>query len=109
MKRTTTTFRKLVLCALGLSASATAHAAFLPITVTGFNADVVANGTGAVAASTTDDVDGGAVGNRFNFMAPSFVSLTGAAPTTYLPATGLFTSAATSGLSFQLGAYTGNN
>ncbi|WP_460554934.1 T9SS type A sorting domain-containing protein [Hymenobacter daeguensis] len=77
--------------------------------MTGYNADVVANGTGTVISSTTDDVDGGAVGNRFNFMAPTFIGSTGVAPTSFLPASGLFTSANTTGLSFQLASYSANN
>lgn len=109
MKITTTPFRKLMLCALGLGATVSAHAALVPVAVTGYNADVVANGTGAVTASTTDDVDGGAVGNRFNFMAPTFIGSTGVAPTSFLPATGLISSATTTGLSFQLASYTVNN
>jgi hypothetical protein len=109
MKTKHTPFRTLLLGTLGLGASATAQAAFTPVAVTGYNADVVANGTGSVISSTTDDVDGGAVGNRFNFMAPTFIGSTGVAPTTFLPATGLVTSTTTSGLTFQLAAYTANN
>ncbi|MFD2718483.1 T9SS type A sorting domain-containing protein [Hymenobacter monticola] len=109
MRNTFTSFRTLALLTLGLGTLPAAHAALIPVAVTGYNADVVANGAGTVTSSTTDDVDGGAVGNRFNFMAPTFVNPTGAAPTTSLPANGLFTSATTAGLTFQLAPYAANN
>lgn len=109
MKRKSTPFPKIFLFALGLGASTTDQAAFTLVAVTGYNADVVANGAGTVIASTTDDVDGGAVGNRFNFMAPTFIGSTGVAPTTFLPASGLITSATTSGLTFHLPPYTTTN
>jgi hypothetical protein len=109
MRKTSTSFPKLALCALSLGAATAAHAALVPVNVTGYNADVVAEGVGTVLSSTTDDVDGGAVGNRFNFMASTFVSPTGGAPTSFLPVSGFFTSAATSGLSFQFAPYAGNN
>jgi hypothetical protein len=108
MKKPSTSCR-LLLCTLGLGAALETHAALVPVAVTGYNADVVANGTGAATASTTDDVDGGAVNNRFNLMAPNFVSPTGATPTSFLPATGLINSVAMPGLSFQLAPYTANN
>jgi hypothetical protein len=109
MRNTFTSFRALSLLALGLGAVPAAHAALLPVAVTGYNADVVANGAGSVISSTTDDVDGGVVGNRFNFMASTFVNPTGVAPTSFLPANGLFTSATTAGLAFQLAPYAANN
>ncbi len=109
MRNTFTSFRTLALLTLGVGTLPAAHAALVPVAVTGYNADVVANGAGTVLSSTTDDVDGGAVGNRFNFMAPTFVNPTGVAPTTSLPANGSFTSAATAGLMFQLASYSANN
>lgn len=79
-------------------------ATYTPVTVTGFNADIVANGSGGVATSTTADVDGGG----YAFMAADF-SPAGTTPTRYLPTGGLVTSAATSGLTFQLASYSGSN
>ncbi|MBF9144322.1 T9SS type A sorting domain-containing protein [Hymenobacter properus] len=109
MHNTFTSLRTLALLTLGLGALPAAHAALVPVAVTGYNADVVANGAGTVISSTTDDVDGGAVGNRFNFMASTFVSPTSGAPTSFLPANGSFTSAVTSGLTFQFASYSANN
>ncbi|MDO7873180.1 T9SS type A sorting domain-containing protein [Hymenobacter sp. ASUV-10] len=103
----------LLLAASGLLAGPVAQAqtTYAPVAVTGFNADVVANGSGTAISSTTNDVDGGAVNNRFCFMAPDFVNPAGASPTVYLPATGLVTSvnSSTPGLAFQLAPYTGDN
>jgi len=103
----------LLLAGSGLLAGPVAQAqtTYAPVMVTGFNADVVANGSGTAISSTTNDVDGGAANNRFCFMAPDFVNPAGASPTVYLPATGTITSVNTStpGLAFQLAPYTGNN
>jgi hypothetical protein len=109
MRKTTTTFFKLLVSTLVLGSASLAQAAYVPVALTGFTSDVVANGTGTAISSTTDDVDGGTVNNRFCFMAPNFVNPTGATPTTSLPASGLINSMATSGLAFQLAPYTGNN
>src|SRR4051812_9128058 len=99
----------LCVAGLGLTTHVRAQAGYVPVAVTGFTADVVANGAGPVSASTTADVDGGPVNSRFAFMAPTFVNPAGSSPFVSLPATGLIPSATTSGLSFQLAAYTGNN
>ena len=109
MKRKFTSLFGPLLCALGLTSGFQAHAGFVPVAVTGFTADIVANGAGTVMSSTTSDMDGGNVGTRYAFMAPSYVSPTGAVPTVSLPASGLINSVATSGLSFQLAPYTANN
>ncbi|MDO7853849.1 T9SS type A sorting domain-containing protein [Hymenobacter convexus] len=109
MRNTFTSLRTLALLTLGLGTLPAAHATLMPVAVTGYNADVVADGAGTVISSTTDDVDGGAVGNRFNFMTSTFIGSTGVAPTSFLPNTGLFTSATTSGLTFQFASYTANN
>jgi hypothetical protein len=94
----------LALCALGLGLAPAAKA-YTPVTVTGFNADVIADGTAtsASAASTTIGVDEG----NYVFMAQSF----NPNGTSYLPNNGLITSAVatTSGLTYQLAPYTGNN
>ena len=83
-----------------------ANAGNTPITLSGFNADVVANGIGAATASTTHDVDSAG----YALIAPDYKLLsTSTAPTVFLPASGLINSFATAGLSFQLAGYGGLN
>lgn len=78
---------------------------YVNVPATGYNADIVADGTGPASGSTTADVDGGG----FAFMAPNFNPSGTTYPTTYLPSSGLISSATTSGVSFQLQSYSGNN
>ncbi|AEV99117.1 hypothetical protein A4D02_11175 [Niastella koreensis] len=73
-----------------------------PVPVTGFNADVIANGT-TFPGSVTDDVDGG----KYYFLNQSFTAL--GTPTNYLPNSGLIISAASSLVSFQLADASVNN
>lgn len=111
MKKNLTAILLAAAAGLLTAPAALAQVTYAPVSLTGFTADVVANGSGTAISSTTNDVDGGAVNNRFCFMAPDFVNPAGASPTVYLPATGLITSVAagTTGLTFQLAPYTGNN
>ncbi len=82
------------------------RAAYTPVAVTGFNADIVANGVGAASSSTTTDVDG----VNYNFVAPDFqATATSPLPTYALPATGTVNSVATGGLVFQLASYAADN
>src|SRR5688572_6743804 len=60
-----------------------------PVTVTGFTADVIANGA-TFAGSVTADVDGGG----YYFLNQSFTAF--GTPTFYLPNSGFITSAASS-------------
>src|SRR6478609_2784775 len=76
-----------------------------PVPVTGFTADVIADGTGSASTSTTDNVDGG----NYNLVAQNFVNPANQSPTSFLPGNGLINSIATPGLTFQLAPYTGNN
>lgn len=79
----------------------------LPIQ-SGFNADVVANGVGPSASSTNNDVDG----VSYAFISRDFQLTAASTPLTYgLPTNGIINSvvATTSGLSYQLGAYSANN
>lgn len=79
--------------------------AYQPITVTGYNVDVVANGSGAASASTTQPVD---IAN-FALVAQNYVNPSNQSPTGGLPSTGLISSVATPGLTFQMAPFTGNN
>lgn len=82
------------------------NATFTPVTLTGFTSDIIANGVGNASASTTADVDGG----NYVFVAHNFKATpTSSAPTYSLPDNGTLTSALTSGLTFQLASYSGNN
>ena len=101
MKQKITHIFKLALYALGLGAATTAQAAYIPVAVTGYNADVVANGTGTATGSSTIGIDAGG----YVYMAQDF-NPTG---TSYLPNNGLISSAATAGVTFQMAAFTGNN
>jgi hypothetical protein len=101
MKKTTTRLLTLALSALGLATAPLARAAYTPVTVTGYNADVVANGTGPSINSSTIGIDAGG----YVFMAQDF-NPTG---TSYLPNSGLINSAATAGVTFQLASYAANN
>ncbi len=98
------TIKASVLLVLFLCFGFTVRAAFVPVVVSGYNADVVANGAGVATGSITADVDGAG----YAFMAADFNPL-GALPTAYLPQNGMVYSAATSGVTFQLGSYAANN
>jgi hypothetical protein len=98
--------KKLFFVALSLAISPAIKAqTYTPISLTGFTADIIANGAGPALSSTTQDVDGGG----YNFMSQDYVSPANQTPTTFLPGNGTINSAATSGLNFQLAPYTGNN
>src|SRR5688572_14404917 len=102
--------KKLLLMASAMFAVYGSYAqtpAYTPVTVSGFNADIVANGTGNSNQSTTFPVD--APGDNYAFVAQGFVNSTNQSPTSYLPANGIINSAQTTGLSFQLMPYSGNN
>ena len=74
----------------------------------GFNADVIANGVGTAAATTTNDVDG----VNYAFVSNGWqLNSSSTGLTTGLPATGLFSSqvSGTSGLQYQLASYSSNN
>ena len=94
-----------MLCALGVGFAGAAYAAPVPVAVTGYTADVVADGTGAATARTTSDFDGAS----YALMAVGYTNPAGSSATSGLPASGLVNSANTTGLSFQLAAYTANN
>src|SRR5688572_3229214 len=78
---------------------------YLPVALSGFTADVIANGSGTVASSTSTDADGAS----FALVALNYVNPSSISPTSALPNNGLITSAATAGLTFQLAPYTANN
>lgn len=72
----------------------------------GFNADVIANGTGLSAASTTIAVDNA----NFAFITADFQATAAGTPlATALPVNGLINSSANTGLQFQMASYSANN
>lgn len=73
----------------------------------GYNQDLIANGSGTASSSTTQSVDSPTYG--YVFMSTDFINGSGVAPTSGLPRSGLINSANTAGLSFQLAPYTSNN
>ncbi|TRW22659.1 T9SS type A sorting domain-containing protein [Flavobacterium zepuense] len=89
---------------LGATASAQSYQ---PLTVSsGYTADVIANGAGSAALSTTQPVDNA----NFAFMSNDFLPATITTPPSYgLPATGLINSLATTGLTFQMASLSSNN
>lgn len=104
-------FFKLTGLALGLigTLSSQAQMVYSTVPVTGFTDDVVANIPGPANASANNDMDGGNAPIRYCFVTQNYQNPSGASPTTYLPTTGFFSSAATPGLSFQLADYNSNN
>ena len=82
-------------------------AVFTPVTISsGFNSDIIANGTGAASTSASAfDVP-----NGYAFVSSDFkATASNSAPTYALPANGLISSVSTTGLNFQLGGYGANN
>jgi hypothetical protein len=78
---------------------------FLPLTVNGYNADVIANGLGALNTTTTNDVDG----VNYCYLSVGTQTSGTATPTTYgLPTNGLI-DVPNSSLFFQLASYSANN
>ena len=78
---------------------------YAPVALTGFTADVIANGPGSVASSTSTDADGAS----FALVALDYVSPSSTSPTSALPNNGLITSQGTAGLTFQLAPYSASN
>lgn len=111
MKQLFTRFCCLLGGLVGTSQLASAQITYTPAAVTGYSADVIAEGTGTVASKTTNTVDRGNATVRWCFANTTYVNPTGQSPTLALPASGLLTSAVTTtpGLTFQLAAASANN
>lgn len=73
----------------------------------GFNADLIANGSGSASSSTNQSVDDPS--NGYVFMSTDFINGSGVSPSSGLPSNGIINSSNTSGLSFKLGSYSANN
>jgi hypothetical protein len=99
--------KSLLLCLTCFFGYNTFAQVYRTIPLSGFNADVVANGPGSATSSTTALVDI----TGYSLVALNFTNPSGQSPTSALPNSGTITSAVTStpGLTFQLAAYTGSN
>lgn len=85
-------------------ASPSTPSTFVPLTLTGFNNDIVANGTNYLTSTTTSvdaDVDG------CRFIDVTYTQF--GAPSRYLPTGGAFNSESTPDVPFQFASYTANN
>jgi hypothetical protein len=77
-----------------------------PLAITsGFNYDIIANGTGAATASTTNDVDGA----KYAFVAVGLKTKETGTPTTYGFAEGGMIDNMAVGPNYKLGSFTANN
>jgi hypothetical protein len=87
------------------TATFTAQNSYTPLNVTGYNADVIANGTGTANLSTTNAVD--AVNNAY--IAIDYERTSGAVATIGLPVNRTLTSTPIPALKFLFADYTGAN
>jgi len=80
---------------------------YQPLTVSsGYNADVIANGTGAASLSATSAVDNA----NYAFISTDFRAYQGASTfASALPTNGLITAQANNAITFQLASFTANN
>jgi hypothetical protein len=98
-----------LLAAFGFGAlrpAAAQQTVYVPAAVTGYTADVIADGSGPVANSTTNTVDRGIPTVRWCFANSTFPGLNA---TNSLPASGLIQSASTPFLTYQMAPANGNN
>ncbi|MFT3676062.1 MAG: SprB repeat-containing protein [Chitinophagaceae bacterium] len=89
----------------GCSTSPVITSEMKPVSLTGFNTDVIANGNGAADASTTGAIDNSS-GNAFYASGYSNGSTTGS---NGLPASGVFNSVQDNSREYHLASYAGNN
>jgi len=79
---------------------------YQPLQLSGFTADVVANGTGAALGSTSVSFDNA----DYDLMATDYQLNSSVTPPAYaLPVSGLISSATMPGLTYQLAPFSGNN
>jgi hypothetical protein len=108
MKSSFTFIKPLLVAFLTILFAGRASATYVPVTLTGFNQDVIADGIGMPTTSTTVAFD-----NSINcLVAPTYQqTATSPLPVNSLPASGTISSVQTTGLNFQLVNVTtpGNN
>lgn len=103
MKMNSGSFKTIMMCIATFLMVPTLKATYVPVVVTGFNADVVADVAGNANGSTNADYDG----VNYVFMSSTFNT----AGPSFIPNGGLINSvvASTPGLTYQLQSYTANN
>lgn len=101
--------RKFILSVLSSFVYLAAHAGFTPVTVTGFNEDIVANGSLGVAPSISANLPTGFDSGGYALVSQDYVDSDGNSPSYYLPTSGSVNSILTQGLTFQLADYSSNN
>jgi hypothetical protein len=106
MKKNYFVFSSLFFVATSLFLSFQSKAAFVTVPLTGFNADVVANGIGSPVSSTDSTFD---AAGWYLLDSTYRYTVGGVAPLRALSPSGLINSVATAGLSFQLAPYTAAN
>lgn len=109
MKRSTRLKLGIITCFSALS-FVNSYAVYTPVAVTGYNADVIANGTGLPTTSTTLPFDAASANPAYVLVSSDFRATASTPfPTYFLPASGTLSSLATPGLAYQLASYSGNN
>jgi gliding motility-associated-like protein len=110
--RTRITHLAFLLALLGPGALRTAQAQtiYVPVAVTGYNEDVIANGANvSVLSSTTAPVDRGNSAVRWCFADSTYSNPAGQRPQRALPSSGFIRSITTPGLTYQMAPSTGPN
>lgn len=108
-KRHLAAFGLLLPVLLIFSSYTRAQTTYIPLELSGFTEDIVANGSGPGANSTTADMDGGPPTLPYAFVAEDYVSPTGASPSSWLPTSGTIVHPTISGLQFYLQPYDAPN
>lgn len=87
-----------------------AKAAYIPVSLTGYNADVVANGTGLPTTSTSIAFDSATATTNYVLVADNY-QVTGVSPlpTYSIASSGIVNSAVTSGLAYTLASFNSGN
>ena len=98
--------KHLLVLAFIFALATSANAQFKPVSISGFNADIIANGVGDASLSTNIGADAGS----YALVSEDFTAVSGGTPPTFfLPASRIISSASTAGLAFQLSDYSQNN
>ncbi|RYZ54476.1 MAG: hypothetical protein EOP49_05085, partial [Sphingobacteriales bacterium] len=104
--------KKITLLFALLLAGVFARATYQPVTLSGFNTDVVANGVGAPSLSSTAALDDASATTGYVFCAEDY-NYNGSCPAIvspfFLPSSGVLASPITTGLTYQLASYSGPN